>query len=46
MLRSTSREREYQLVGQAWVTEYYTGNAVRGWLAGKQKAEYGEIELV
>jgi hypothetical protein len=46
MLRSTSMEREYQLVGQAWVTEYYTGNAVRGWLAGKQKAEYGEIELV
>jgi hypothetical protein len=46
MLRSTSREREYQLVGQAWVCEYSTGDAVREWLAGRQEAEYAEIELV
>jgi hypothetical protein len=46
MLRATSREREYPLVGQAWVWEYFTGKAVREWLAGRQEAEYGEIELV
>jgi hypothetical protein len=46
MLRSTSREKEYRLVGQAWVWEYSTGNAVREWLAGRQGAEYGEIEIV
>jgi hypothetical protein len=46
MLRATSREREYRLVGQAWVWEYFTGKAVREWLAGRQEAEYGEIELV